>query len=220
MKGWYSTIRLNNDMEEISKEPLISTSCDYYFEEIKSNQVCHWIDVYFKPKSGFYHGYLISFKIIFPQKYPFLPPSVFASNNFLHPNLLISEAKVYSSFLQNWTPVNTFKAICEHLIDLLFEVDDKSIPNDGINQTIRYLMINDPNLYKQIIDRYYLNMKDVALKLIPMVDVKQYYRNSSMDNSLEKENESNSFDPILLKTRNVGREFKFMTDALKKLKIE
>jgi len=221
MKNWYYTIRLEKDFELVQADPITHEKCEYYYEGMKTNKFNHSIEVYFKPKFGIYSQLSFCFEIVFPPNYPFIPPIVYSCHNFLHPNVKINDRKVITSFFQNWTPIHTFKSICENLINIFFEFDEKTIPNEDFNKSIANLMKFDCDLFKQITMIYYKNQREEALNLIQISFLKGGNRGTIIPNIYEQKIDTlNDFETLITKKRKFRKELKILDESLKKMKIE
>tara|TARA_B110001469_G_C9585539_1_gene290448 strand:- start:453 stop:905 length:453 start_codon:yes stop_codon:yes gene_type:complete len=132
--------RILNELKEMEKDP--PSNCNA--GPINNNIYC-WIGSIIGPSNSPYSGGLFELKIIFPNNYPFKPPSIKFNTPIYHPNINKLGNICLDILTTNWSPALTIIKVLLSISSLLTDPN----PQDPLDKKIANIYLNDIEQYKK-----------------------------------------------------------------------
>ena len=132
--------RILNELKEMEKDP--PSNCN---AGPLNNNIYIWGGSIIGPSKSPYSGGIFELNIIFPNNYPFKPPSIKFVTPIYHPNINKYGNICLDILTTNWSPALTIIKVLLSISSLLTDPN----PQDPLDKKIANIYLNDIEQYKK-----------------------------------------------------------------------
>jgi len=131
--------RINNELEELKKNPLLNCSAGPI-----ENDLFKWQATLLGPNDSPYQNGVFFLEISFPKEYPFKPPNIIFKTKIYHPNINSGGGICLDILKNNWSPALTIGKVLLSICSLLTDPN----PDDPLVPSIAKLFKEDNAKYR------------------------------------------------------------------------
>tara|TARA_B100000795_G_C22749236_1_gene418644 strand:- start:270 stop:725 length:456 start_codon:yes stop_codon:yes gene_type:complete len=136
-----SSKRILNELKEMELEPPLNCNAG----PIDYEDIFKWYGNIIGPSNSPYSGGLFKLTILFPNKYPFKPPSIKFYTPIYHPNINRKGNICLDILTTNWSPALTITKVLLSISSLLTDPN----PLDPLDKTIANIYLTDKKMYEK-----------------------------------------------------------------------
>ena len=132
-----------NNVQGISAAPVMTKKIGVGGKEISVRNMFHWKAVITGPSDTPYEGGKFHLDIMFPEEYPFKPPSIKFDTKVYHPNISYGGAICVTILKTGWSPALDITRILLSISSLLSDPN----PDDPLNSDVTDVYRSSPELF-------------------------------------------------------------------------
>ena len=130
-----ATERVLKELMALGKSPIPNCVAG----PLSDDDMMHWRATIVGPDDSPYEGGQFVLDIVFPSKYPFVPPTVKFVTKVYHSNINVNGQICLDILKKQWSPVLTIDKVLISILSLLCDPE----PNDPLSPEVANLLLQD-----------------------------------------------------------------------------